>query len=226
MEIDLTKISMFKGQQYETIITTINDDGSLNAAPIGILCRGKDKVMCRIFKGSHTLENIISQKEFIVNICENPELFTWSLLDNLEKDDFSEDQSIKNVDAYFKCKVTSIKEAVKQSDPVKKKSEANVIKADVCKLIIRNPVKAYNRSFSYVVECLANFSRIDIVDDEKRKYYLDSFKEARRVVKKVGSKQDKEAMDMIKYQQAYNLNSKMMSVMNQIYDKLINQTGI
>lgn len=198
MEIDLTKISMFKGQQYETIITTINDDGSLNAAPIGILCRGKDKVMCRIFKGSHTLENIISQKEFIVNICENPELFTWSLLDNLEKDDFSENQSIKNVDAYFKCKVTSIKEAVKQSDPVKKKSEANVIKADVCKLIIRNPVKAYNRSFSYVVECLANFSRIDIVDDEKRKYYLDSFKEARRVVKKVGSKQDKEAMDMIK----------------------------
>ena len=198
MEFDLTKISMFKGQQYETIITTINDDGGLNAAPIGILCRGKDKVMCRIFKGSHTLENIISQKEFIVNICENPELFTWSLLDNLEKDDFSEDQSIKNVDAYFKCKVTSIKEAVKQSDPVKKKSEANVIKADVCKLIIRNPVKAYNRSFSYVVECLANFSRIDIVDDEKRKYYLDSFKEARRVVKKVGSKQDKEAMDMIK----------------------------
>ena len=198
MEIDLTKISMFKGQQYETIITTINDDGSLNAAPIGILCRGKDKVMCRIFKGSHTLENIISQKEFIVNICENPELFTWSLLDNLEKDDFSEDQSIKNVDAYFKCKVTSIKEAVKQSDPVKKKSEANVIKADVCKLIIRNPVKAYNRALSYVIECLANFSRIDIVDDEKRKYYLDSFKEARRVVKKVGSKQDKEAMDMIK----------------------------
>ena len=125
-------------------------------------------------------------------------MFTWSLLNNLEKDDFSKDNSIKNVDAYFKCEVTSIKEAVKQSDPVKKKSEANVIKADVCKLIIRNPVKAYNRSFSYVVECLANFSRIDIVDDEKRKYYLDSFKEARRVVKKVGSKQDKEAMDMIK----------------------------
>lgn len=198
MEIDLTKIGMFRGQQYETIITTINDDGSLNAAPIGILCRGKNNVMCRIFKGSHTLENIISQKEFIVNICENPELFTWSLLNNLEKDDFSKDNSIKNVDAYFKCEVTSIKEAVKQSDPVKKKSEANVIKADVCKLVINNPVKAYNRALSYVIECLANFSRIDIVDDEKRKYYLDSFKEARRVVKKVGSKKDKEAMDMIK----------------------------
>ncbi len=198
MEIDLTKIGMFKGQQYETIITTENKDGSLNAAPIGILCGGNNKVMCRIFKGSHTLENIIAQKEFTANITQNPELFTWSLLDNLEADDFNENKSIKDVDCYFKCEVTSIKEAVKQSDPIKKKEEANVIKADVTELIINKPVKAYNRSFSYVVECLANFSRIDIVDDEKRKYYLDSFKEAYRVVKKVGSKKDKDAMDKIK----------------------------
>ena len=198
MEIDLTSIGMFKGQQYETIISTVDRKGNLNAAPIGILCRGKDKVMCRIFKGSHTLENIISQKEFIVNITQNPELFTWSLLDNLEITDFNEDKSIKNVDCYFKCEVTSIKEAVKQSDPIKNKGEANVIKADVVELIINNPTKAYNRAFSYVIECLANFSRIDIVDDEKRKYYIDSFKEAYRVVKKVGSKKDKESMDKIK----------------------------
>lgn len=198
MEIDLTKIGMFKGQQYETIISTSNSDGTLNAAPIGILCRGKNKVMCRIFKGSHTLENIISNKEFIVNITQDQELFTWSLLDNLQASDFDENKSVKNVDCYFKCEVTSIKEAVKQSDPIKKKSEANVIKADVVDLIINNPVKVYNRAFSCVIESLANFSRLDIVDDEKRKYYLDSFKESYRVVKKVGSKQDRDAMDRIK----------------------------
>ena len=197
MEIDLTKIGMFKGQQYETIISTVDNEGNLNAAPIGILCRGKDKVLCRIFKGRHTLENIISQKEFIVNITQNPELFTESLLDNLETTDFNENKSIKNADCYFKCKVTSIKEAIKQSDPVKKKGEANVIKANVVELIINNPTKAYNRAFSYVIECLVNFSRIGIVDDEKRKYYLDSYKEAYRIVKKVGSKKDKEAMDKI-----------------------------
>ena len=197
MEIDLTKIGMFKGQQYETIISTVDNEGNLNAAPIGILCRGKDKVLCRIFKGRHTLENIISQKEFIVNITQNPELFTESLLDNLETTDFNENKSIKNADCYFNCEVTNIKEAVKQSDPVKKKGEANVIKANVVELIINNPTKAYNRAFSYVIECLVNFSRIGIVDDEKRKYYLDSYKEAYRIVKKVGSKKDKEAMDKI-----------------------------
>lgn len=42
----------------------------------------------------------------------------------------------------------------------------------------------------------------------------------------MGVDTDEEAMDLVKFQQAYNLNSKMLSVMNQIYDKLINQTGV
>ena len=42
----------------------------------------------------------------------------------------------------------------------------------------------------------------------------------------MGVDTDEEAMDLVKFQQAYNLNSKMMSIMNQIYDKLINQTGV
>lgn len=198
MEIDLSKIGMEKGRQYETIITTEDSEGNLNAAPIGVLCRGPKSIMCRIFKGSTTLDNIISQKEFVVNITEDSELFTWSLLDNLQKDDFNEDKSIKDIDCYFKCQVTDLKEAVKQSDPIKSKGEAIVIKADVTELVINNPVKAYNRAFNYVLESLVNFSRLDIVDDAQRKYYLKSFSEAYRVIKKVGSKKDKQAIDKIK----------------------------
>ncbi|MBR0270400.1 MAG: DUF447 family protein [Methanobrevibacter sp.] len=198
MTIDLSEIGMLKGQQYETIITTKDAGGNPNAAPIGVICRGKDNVMCRIFKGSRTLDNIISQKEFTVNISQDPLLFTWSLLDNLQDEDFSKDNSIKDIDCYFKCKVTSLKEAVKQSDPIKKKSEAIVIKADVVELIINNPVKVYNRSFGHVLESLVYMSRIDIADDNQRKYYLDSLNEAFRVIRKVGSKKDKEAMDNIK----------------------------
>ena len=198
MQIDLSKIGMEKGHQYETIITTADIDGNLNAAPIGVLCRGSDKVMCRIFKGIRTLDNIISQREFVVNITHDPLLFTWSLLDNLMEEDFNEDKSIKNVDCYFKCEVTDLKEAVKQSDPIRKKSEAIVIKADVCELVINNPVNAYNRAFGYVIESLTNYSKLDLVDYEKREYYLDSFREAYRVVRKVGSKMDKKAMENIK----------------------------
>ena len=41
-------------------------------------------------------------------------------------------------------------------------------------------------------------SRIDIADEKQRNDYLARLKEAYRVVKKVGSKKDKQAMDDIK----------------------------
>ncbi len=41
-----------------------------------------------------------------------------------------------------------------------------------------------------------------------------------------GVDQDEEAMDLVKFKNAYDLCSKVISVMNEIYDKLINQTGL
>ena len=198
LEINLERIGMVKGRQYETIISTKNEDGSKNAAPIGVICAGNDKIINRIFKGSHTLENIIREREFIVNITHDPELFATSTLGNLPQDYFNEDYSIKDMKAYFKCKVKSLTEAVKQSDPVKKKGEAIVIKSEACELIIREDTQALNRGFGYVIESLANLTRFDIVDDTQKEYYLKRFREANRVVLKVGTKEDIKAMREIK----------------------------
>ncbi len=41
-----------------------------------------------------------------------------------------------------------------------------------------------------------------------------------------GVDQDEETMSLVRYQEAYNLNSKVISVMNEIYNKLINETGV
>ena len=198
MEIDLALIGMEKGKQYETIITTNNCEIVQNAAPIGVICSGKDKILCRIFKGGRTLDNIISQREFIVNITHDPELFTLSTIGNLPESYFNQDNSIKDVDAYFKCKVISLSEAVKQSDPIKKNSEAIVIKSEVTELVINKKINAFNRSFSYVIESLANFTRFDLVDETQKQHYLNRFREANRVVRKVGNKREKQAMGEIK----------------------------
>ena len=37
---------------------------------------------------------------------------------------------------------------------------------------------------------------------------------------------DEEAMDLVKYQEAFDLAAKMISVMQQIYNKLINEMGL
>ena len=39
-------------------------------------------------------------------------------------------------------------------------------------------------------------------------------------------KKDEEALNLIKFQNAYNLASKVISVMAEMYDKLINETGV
>ena len=198
MEIDLNLIGMDKGKQYETIITTVNCENVQNAAPIGVLCSGKETILCRIFKGRKTLDNIISQREFTVNITHDPELFTLSTIGNLSQEYFSNDNSIRGIDAYLKCEVIDIKEAVKQSDPIRKKGEANVIKSKVTDMVINKEVQAFNRAFSCLIETLANFTRFDLVDEEKKQYYLTRFRECSRVVNKVGGKEEKQSMGEIK----------------------------
>ena len=198
MKIDLSLIGMEKGRQYETIITTRNDDGSKNAAPIGVICAGNDKIINRIFKGSRTLENIMREREFTVNITHDPELFTTPIIGKLPQDSFNEDYSLKSIEAYFKCEVISLTEAIKQSDPIKKKDEAIVIKSMVSELTINKKTKALNRGFGYVVESLDNLTRFDKADSDKKEEYLKQFKEARRVVLKVGRKEDIKAMNEIK----------------------------
>lgn len=198
MKVDLSLIGMEKGRQYETVITTKDSENLSNAAPIGVICSGPDQILNRIFKGSHTLENIISQREFIVNITHDPEIFTLSTLGNLPKDYFSEDNSLKCAEAYFKCEVINLTKAIKQSDPIKKKGEAIVIKSKVTELVINKETQAMNRGFGCVIEALSNLSRFDIADESGKEHYLERFRELNRVVRKVGYKRDIEAMQKIK----------------------------
>ncbi len=198
MEIDLSLIGMEKGRQYETIITTKNDDGTDHAAPIGVLCSGPDTIINRIFKKSHTLENILNHKEFYVNITHSPELFTSSLIDGIADDCFNDNNTLKQADAYFKCEVISFKQAVKQSDPVKRNDEAIVFKSKVVELVINNKTEAFNRGFAYVIESLVNFARFDLVEGEEKEFYIKRFREAYRVVNKVGTIKDIKAMHKIK----------------------------
>ncbi|MDR2966571.1 MAG: DUF447 family protein [Methanobacteriaceae archaeon] len=200
MNIDLSSVGMEKGQQYETIITTKNHDGKENASPFGIICKEKDKIICRIFKGSLTLKNISMKREFTVNIINDPLLFTLSTIDNLPEEYFIENSQIailKDAEAYIKCRVTDIKEGMTHSDPIRK-SPASIVKADVKEIIIKQKcVKAPNRGFYSLIESLVNFTRIDMVNEEKQKYFLNRFRESKRIINKVGSNEEKKAMKIL-----------------------------
>ena len=205
MEIDLRKIGMEKGQQYEIIITTIDSDGNTNAAPFGLRVLENDEIFLRIFDGGNTIRNIKDKKEFIVNVTDNPLMFTLSSINTIPDEyltkipkENSELAYLTDADAYFICEVKSIKSSYRENDPIKD-TGINFIKAEVIELNIKNKcVKPINRAIHALIESLVNYSRINIVDEEKQKYFLERFEESERIIKRVGNKEEKEAIELLK----------------------------
>ena len=205
MEIDLSKIGMEKGQQYEIIITTIDSDGNTNAAPFGLRVLENDEIFLRIFDGGNTIINIKDKKEFIVNVTDNPLMFTLSSINTIPDEyltkipkENSELAYLTDADAYFICEVKSIKSSYRENDPIKD-TGINFIKAEVIELNIKNKcVKPINRAIHALIESLVNYSRINIVDEEKQKYFLERFEESERIIKRVGNKEEKEAIELLK----------------------------
>jgi len=69
------------------------------------------------------------------------------------------------------------------------------------------------------------------VDVEKTGIYTENYLNILQVVgnQRVsvsGVDEDEEAMNMIKYENAYTLSSKMIQTLTEVYDRLILQTGV
>ena len=202
MSFSLESIGIKAGGKYETIYTTMNKKGEMDAAPIGLKCVDDYAVLARIFEGSKTLENIKETGIFVVNITSDPSVFARSLYGNLEEDEFLRDDDIvymKNADAYFIALVKSIEDSEIGKDHVNDGAKFSIINAECIKIIINTPgTKALNRGIFAFLESLVDYSRIDIIDDEKKDEYIKKFKENERLIDVVAEDDVKEAMKELK----------------------------
>lgn len=207
MEIDLTKIGMYKDQQYEVIITTIDNNGKSNAAPFGLRVLDGNEVFLRIFEGGTTIKNIKEKEEFIVNVTTDPLMFTLATtntipdeyLTRISNKTATNDELVylTDADAYFICEVKNLKEALREDEI--KSSDVNYIKSEVIELNIKNKcVKPMNRAIHALIEALVNYSRINIVDEDTQEYFLERFLESERIIKRVGNEEEKGSIQILK----------------------------
>ena len=63
-----------RGGISETILTTVNPDGSFNASPMGVH-RTSEALEIRPFKSSSTFTNLLNNPEACINVTDNPGLF-------------------------------------------------------------------------------------------------------------------------------------------------------
>ncbi len=202
MNYDLSKVGIEKDIQYECITTTINEDGVKNASAFAFNYLGEDKVFCRIFEGSKTLKNIQNSNEYVVNITQDPLVFTYATLDCLGDEYYTNDDDIailKNSPAYIIVDVENIEKKTPDDFPIQGDKNIFFITGKIRKFVINDEnAQAFNRGLSGLIEGLVNFSRYKIVDDAKRKEYMDRLIENQRVINKVSDKKTQKAMARLK----------------------------
>lgn len=202
MKFDLSQVGIEEGLQYECITTTISKNGVKNAGAFAFQYLGDDKVHCHIFEGSKTLKNILDTHEYVVNITQDPLIFTCATLDCLDDEYFSDDESIailKNSPAYIIVDVESVEIKTPENFPIKDNNNIYFINGKIRDFIINDKrVSAFNRGFSALIETLVNFSRYKIVDDDKRKQYMDRLNENQRIINKVSDEKTKKAIAELK----------------------------
>lgn len=198
MTYDLSKLGIEKDLQYEGITTTINKEGKKNAGAFAFIYLGGDKVHCHIFEGSKTLKNILDTNEYVVNITQDPLVFTYATLDCLGDEYYTSDSDIailKDAPSYIIVDVENVEIKTPENFPIKGDNSIYFIDGKIREVVVSDEtVKAYNRGMSGLIEGLVNFSRYIIVDDAKRKEYMDRLIENQRVIEKVSDEKTKRAM--------------------------------
>ena len=202
MNETLKKIGITTEERYECIYTTIDEEGNKNSAAIGLKYFGDDNIGCRIFEGSKTLENIQKTKKYVINITQDPLIFTKSTIDKLPDEYYTDDSDIailKYAGSYIIVDVVDIDEQKPENTPIDNDQSIFMIKGKISKIVINDEsIKAFNRGLSGIIECLVNFSRYKIVDDEKRTEYMGRVIENNRMIQRIGNEKTKESMDLIK----------------------------
>jgi hypothetical protein len=197
--LDLESIGMEKGLLYETVVTTVNCDGTANAAPIGVICKDKKEIVVYLHHGSMTVNNIKSNGSFVVNIIKDPIIFVESTIGNLPKNCFESYKNefyIKSSEAFFMAEVTSSKD-VEKEDKLGI-SVTTVLKADVNDIIkIKEHIEPINRAIYGIIEGLVYLTRMELVSGDMEELYRHRMSEISRIINKVGSKEHKIAMKRI-----------------------------
>lgn len=190
-DIDPSEYGILEGIS-ETIVSTGLD--TPNAAPIGII-RKNNKTFVRIFKGSHTGENLAREGFLVANVVYDPLLLVRSTFFDIESSEFSfvdidgkKFPVLKSAISWVAFRCTNIKntEHTVISDLIP-------LGAGFCEAN-RRATPAPNRGFNAVLEATVHATRYQLSGDEK---YLEWIRHYEELASKCGGEKEKQAMELL-----------------------------
>ncbi|MFW9922678.1 MAG: DUF447 domain-containing protein, partial [Candidatus Thorarchaeota archaeon] len=147
---------------YEVLVTTINEEGKPNIAPMGVKLVNNGEIIIQPFVQSNTFENMWNKEECILNFTKDPYLFTQSTLfqDELTADVFTKIPD-SEIPVLKKCvnnySVLKVLERSKSEESNRALFKCKIIKT----IIVPELGIPYTRAHTLLFEILIHASRIE-----------------------------------------------------------------
>lgn len=145
---------------YETVITTVNADGSAHIAPFGIRERG-DLIIISPFRPSTSLDNLLRTKQAVINLTDDVRIFAGALTGRrdwpVRRAEKIDGFVLESALAHRELMLVEIKE-----DAVRPE-----LSFKVAQEITHKPFRGFNRAQAAVLEAAVLVSRLHMLPPEK-----------------------------------------------------------
>jgi hypothetical protein len=185
LEEALDRIGFSRGSIVESVLTTLNPNGSVNAAPMGVARKGPVQLEIRPYRSSKTHSNLNRNPEACINVINDPAIFLVTAFKE-EKFDFSppkfsHDNSIEQADAVVF--LTMLKR-----EEIDKERSSFVGEASSIKLITESPT-VFSRGRTQAIEAIIHATRIEYYLKNRKlveaEDHVDRFNRCKQVILKV-----------------------------------------
>jgi hypothetical protein len=171
----------------ETIVTTLDQEGKANFAPMGVTI-GDGEILIRPYKESATYRNLLTTGAAVVNLTDNAGLFAESAVSSPQFPAFPADMVrglvLKDACSYYEC-------SVKESDTTHERASfhCRVVKKGVLREFI-----GFNRAKNAIIEAAILATRVRFLGVEP---ILQEYRRFAEIVKKTGGEQESHAMQYL-----------------------------
>jgi hypothetical protein len=194
IEVKLDELGFRTGSISEVILTTMNPDGTPNAAPMGALRTGPGTLEIRPFKTSNTYRNLLGHKRACVNITTDPGLFLVTAFkgicfEGFCRASFKNDMRLEASDVYVSVEVGEGRDV---SDD-RARFTCKVSSVELCKPIPRT----FSRGVAAAIEAIVHATRIQVFTGEAEQAEVERlirrFFECKDIVDRVSAPDSTEA---------------------------------
>jgi len=171
----------------ETIVSTINEKGEVNFAPMGVVIEA-ERILLRPYKEATTYQNLLTTRQGVVHITDNVLIFAESAVSSPHFESFPAECIqgfvMKDTCYYYEFIVSEV-----DCSRERGKFMARIVKRGRLRDFI-----GFNRAKNAVIEAAILATRIKFIGVEK---ILEKFEEYAIIVKKTGGAQEEQAMEYL-----------------------------